>query len=136
MTKFTSLHEDFRHALDRFKEILREEKSATVRDAAIKRFELVFDLAWKTTKALLEENHNITCASPRMCFREAFKVGLLPYDEQWIALTSERNYTVHVYKEARAEQIYAKLPAALAEFDVLAAAIQRHKSSGDDTRNQ
>lgn len=45
MTKFESLIEDFGNALKRFEEILREEKTDIVRDSAIKRFEIVFDLS-------------------------------------------------------------------------------------------
>ena len=128
MTKFISLQEDFLHALDRFREILGEEKSIIVRDAAIKRFEMVFDVAWKTTKAFLEENHNIACASPRMCVREAFRVGLVPYDTEWLQLTAERNYTAHTYREALAEHIYTKLPKALEMFEALAVAIRQEKA--------
>ncbi len=119
MTKFESLLEDFTNALGRFEEVLREAKTDIIRDSAIKRFELTFDLAWKTLKAFLEDYHNITCASPRNCFREAFRVGLIEYDEYWIQLTSVRNYTVHTYQEAFAEEVYAKLPETLSAFKKL-----------------
>jgi len=55
MTKFQSLQEDFARALQRFEEILVEPKNDIVRDSAIKRFEMVFDLGWKTLKAFLEK---------------------------------------------------------------------------------
>lgn len=125
MTKRDSLIEDFSHALLRFEEILREPKNPIVRDSAIKRFELVFDLAWKTVKASLEDYHNTTCVSPRTCFREAFRVGLVSHDEKWIAMTATRNYTVHTYHEVFAEKIYAQLPEALAMFQKLAQAITK-----------
>ena len=48
MTKFESLLEDFLHIVERLEEILREQKIDIVRDSAIKRFELAFDLSWKT----------------------------------------------------------------------------------------
>ena len=123
MTKYTSLREDFDKALARFEEILIEEKSDIVRDSAIKRFEIIFDLAWKITKVFLEEEHTTTCVSPRSCFREAFRVGLIPYDKEWMTMTSERNYTVHMYKEALAEAIYTGLPQALGAFKELANAL-------------
>jgi nucleotidyltransferase substrate binding protein (TIGR01987 family) len=125
MTKLDSLLEDFNKALTRLDEILKEEKTDIVRDSAIKRFEIVFDLGWKTTKALLEEKHNIICASPRNCFREAFRLAILEHDKFWVEVTGIRNYTIHTYKEIFAEKVYAELPRALAAFKKLAQAIEK-----------
>lgn len=126
MTKFESVSEDFYRALDRFREVLREEETDIVRDSAIKRFEIVFELGWKTLKAFLEEYHNNTCVSPRACFRAAFSLGLLEYEESyWIALTSMRNYTIHTYREAFAKKIYRQLPEALVKFDRMARALKK-----------
>jgi nucleotidyltransferase substrate binding protein (TIGR01987 family) len=124
MTKFQSLHEDFTSALSRFEEVLKEKKTDIVRDSAIKRFEIAFDLAWKTIKAFLEERHNSACVSPKTCFREAFRVGLIEYDEAWLNLADERNLTAHTYQEALAEKVYQGLPEALQRFKTLKAALQ------------
>ena len=127
MTKFKSLYEDFQSALGRFEEILKEPKNDIVRDSAIKRFELVFELAWKTIKAYLEDYHNGMCISPRECFREAFRMGLIDYDKHWLDITSVRNYAVHSYKQALAEKIYADLPQALVMFKKLDQALKKRK---------
>lgn len=126
MNKLKSLQEDFEKALTRLEEVLKEKKSEIVRDSAIKRFELAFDLAWKTLKAFLEEQHNASCASPRNCFREAFRIGIIEYDDFWIELTSMRNYTVHAYSEALAEKIYVGLPRALEAFQKLNDALKNN----------
>ena len=42
--------EDFEKAVKRLEEVLELKKTEVVRDSAIKRFELCFDLAWKTIK--------------------------------------------------------------------------------------
>lgn len=123
MTKFQSLHEDFLKALQRFEEVLNEPKTPIVRDSAIKRFELLFDLSWKTLKAFLEEYHGVSSASPRNCFKEAFRVGIIDYDEGWLGLIADRNYTVHTYKEAFAEKIFSELPERLVLFRKLAEVI-------------
>lgn len=47
MTKFESLWEDFQKALLRLEEVLKEKRSDIIRDSAIKRFEIAFDLVWK-----------------------------------------------------------------------------------------
>src|SRR3989344_2581859 len=125
MSKFESILEDFSNALKRFEEILSEDETDIVRDSAIKRFELFFDLAWKTIKAFLEERHNIPCVSPRNCLREAFRVGLISYDDYWITLADDRNYTVHAYSEALADKIYKDLPRALEFFKQLSTALQK-----------
>lgn len=125
MTKFQSLKEDLENALKRLAEVLREEKTDIVRDSAIKRFEIVFDLGWKTAKAFMEEYHGISCASPRLCFREAFRLGLIEYSDYWITLIDLRNYTVHSYSETLAEKIYTELPKALKAFQDLLDNIHR-----------
>lgn len=119
MTKFVLLLKNFEKAASRLEEVLQIEKTDIVRDSAIQRFEIVFDLAWKTLKAFLEEYHNITCASPRNCFKEAFRQELIKYNEFWIEITSLRNYTVHTYSEIFAEKVYADLPQALKYFKEL-----------------
>lgn len=57
MTKFKSLQSDFEKAILRLAEVLKEIKTDIVRDSAIKRFEITFDLSWKAVKAFLEEYH-------------------------------------------------------------------------------
>lgn len=125
MTKLESLRQDFSSALDRLAEVLRAEKTDIVRDSAIKRFEILFDLGWKTAKAFLEEYHNIQCVSPRNCFREAFRAGFIDYDEYWLEMTKLRNYSVHTYCEALAEKVYSELPRALDTFRKLADALNK-----------
>lgn len=128
MTKFTSLYEDFKNALDRFDEILKEVKTDIVRDSAIKRFEILFDLGWKTIKAFAEEYHNAACVSPRECFRAAFKLSLIEYDEYWLAVTKLRNDAVHSYDAELANKIYAELPEVLNAFRKLKESLEQHKS--------
>ena len=124
MTKLESLKEDFQNALSRLEEVLKVPKTDITRDSAIKRFEIVFDLAWKTIKVFLEEQHGVYCASPRNCFREAFSVGMIEYNEEWLELISDRNYSTHIYKEALAERIYNDLPAKIPLFKQLLEAIK------------
>lgn len=116
MSKFELLIKDFIKALKRLEEVLNEEKTDIVRDSAIKRFEIVFDLSWKTIKAFLEKYHNITCASPRNCFKEAFRLGLIEYNDYWLTLIDNRNYTAHSYNEILADKIYNNLPQSLDFF--------------------
>ena len=128
MSKIQSLLIDFEKALSRLAEVLQQEKTDIVRDSAIKRFEIVFDLAWKTLKTFLEENHNVVCNSPRTCFKEAFHQGILDYSDFWLDVVSERNYTAHTYKEKLAEQIFNKLPISLKHFQELLRVLENQEN--------
>jgi len=119
MTKSGSLRADFEKAITRLEEALALRKDAIVRDSAIQRFEISFELCWKYLKAYLEEEHNAACTSPRTCFRAAFKNGVIDNDPFWIDLTALRNYTVHTYNENLADYVYARLPETVSRFRAL-----------------
>lgn len=119
MNKFEATIEEFREALEELEEALGMEKNDVVRDSAIKRFELTFELSWKAAKAYLEDYRNVRCASPQMCFRELFNHGIIDYDEIWIDMAKWRNEAVHTYKEELAEELYGKLPRTLKYFHIL-----------------
>lgn len=123
MKKSESLREDFAAAIARLEQALALPKDDIVRDSAIQRFEISFELCWKHLKAFLEEEHNTTCTSPRTCFRAAFKNGVLDNDPFWIDLTALRNYTVHTYSENLADYVYARLPEAARRFRMVLDAI-------------
>lgn len=127
MSKLESLLEDFEKALKRFADVLQEPKNEFIRDSAIQRFEFTFDLCWKTVKSFLEEKHGIVCASPKNCFREAYKQGLIEFDNFWLELTDWRNKTSHTYKEDLAESIFKVLPRTLTNFKELLDAIKQAK---------
>jgi nucleotidyltransferase substrate binding protein (TIGR01987 family) len=116
MKKSASLREDLAAAVTRLEHALALPKDDIVRDSAIQRFEISFELCWKFLKAYLEEEHNASCTSPRTCFRAAFRNGVLDNDPFWIDLTVLRNYTVHTYSERLADYVYARLPEAAQRF--------------------
>jgi nucleotidyltransferase substrate binding protein (TIGR01987 family) len=116
MTKLPSLRKDLASAIARLEGALALPKDSIVRDSAIQRFEIAFELCWKTLKAFLEEEHNAVCTSPRTCFKAAFKNAMIGDDPFWIDMTKLRNYTVHTYNESLAEYVYARLPACAARF--------------------
>jgi len=108
----------FSQSLDRFSEILQEEKTIANRDSAIKRFELTFELAWKALKTHLAER-GIVCRSPRDCLQEAFKLGLIPDNPLWFKMIDDCNESVHTYNENLAEAMYKRLPGYLDLFKEL-----------------
>ena len=55
MIKLQSINLQFKKAVQRFNEVLMQEKNEYILDSAIKRFEFTFDISWKLIKAYLEE---------------------------------------------------------------------------------
>jgi nucleotidyltransferase substrate binding protein (TIGR01987 family) len=119
MNKLEVLKIDFEKSLKKFNEILNTPVSEITRDAALKRFEFTFDLAWKTLQAYLEENKGIVCKSPKECIREAYRLGIIDYDEKWLNIFDWRNQIVHEYSEDFAEELFEKLPDVLKIFEEL-----------------
>ncbi len=109
----------FLRSCTQFESILSAGYTVANRDSAIKRFEMTVELAWKTVqKALADER--IVCRSPRGCFEEAFKVGIVADDPVWLDMLDTRNLTVHTYDEEYAKVVYEKLPAYLEALRTLA----------------
>lgn len=101
--------QSFTQSLDRFSDILKAEKNVANRDSAIKRFELTFELAWKTLKMHVGAQ-GIVCRSPRECLKEAFTLGIVRDNPLWVQMIQDRNASVHTYNEKLAEEIYGRLP--------------------------
>lgn len=99
---------DFKKITKRLEEVLHLKKTDVIRDSAIKRFELCFDLAWKTIK-WYAKNQGVECYSPRSCIKTAFQLKLINYDEKWLKMIDDRNLTAHLYKEEYADQVYSRL---------------------------
>jgi nucleotidyltransferase substrate binding protein (TIGR01987 family) len=98
-------------ALKTLKAIMEEPYSVIVRDAAIQRFEYTFETFWKVVKNYLDEQEGIICSSPKSCFKEAFKVGLLSEEEtvKILEMVDDRNLTSHTYREEVAAGIYRRI---------------------------
>lgn len=103
------IFESLKQSLERFQEILKKEKTVANRDSAIKRFEFTVELAWKTVQKFLREQ-NIVCRSPKECFQEAFRFGLVEDNPRWIEMFEDRNKTVHTYDEKFADEVYGRMP--------------------------
>lgn len=130
MKKLEASIRQFEKAVKRLKEVLSVEKTDISRDSAIQRFEFTLDISWKMLKALLEEEKGVICASPKECFREAYRQGVIDYDEKWIELVDMRNETVHTYNEDTAERIYGELPSALEHFEELLEKVKEERKEG------
>ncbi|AFV23859.1 nucleotidyltransferase substrate binding protein, HI0074 family [Methanolobus psychrophilus R15] len=59
----------------------------------------------------MKDVEGIVCNSPKSCFREAFRIGIINDEETVRALqmTDDRNMTTHTYHEEVADEIYCNL---------------------------
>jgi len=68
------------------------------KEGTIQRFEVAFELAWKTMKDYLEENGLVVSpATPRSIIKEAFAAKLLDDGQVWIDMMLHRNLLSHTY---------------------------------------
>lgn len=112
MERLKMAHEIANKALSTLETILTEPPGIIVRDASIQRFEYTFEAIWKLLKVYLFEYHGIDVASPKACFREVFKNGLLTKEQtdQVLVMTDDRNLTSHTYIQAIADVVYSRVP--------------------------
>lgn len=108
MSDQSKLH-SFTKSINNLKSILTETKTPIVRDAAIKRYELAYELAWKVIQEALKNEGLEICKSPKNCFKAAFKQGWIENEEAYADMVQNRNLTTHTYDEDLAEEIYNNL---------------------------
>jgi nucleotidyltransferase substrate binding protein (TIGR01987 family) len=102
---------DFNKALLTLEEAVKKRKNKFIRDAAIKRFEYCFELAWKTAKLFLLDNFGVNAFSPKECFRELGKNKLISDidTEKFLEMADDRNEIIHTYNDKFAEELYQKI---------------------------
>lgn len=118
-----ALKRDFASILTRFGEALALPANDIVRDSAILRFELTFELAWKLCQRLVAAE-GLEANSPRQAFQQAFSLGWMSDEEVWADIIRARNLAVHVYRQEQAEALYRELPRFHAAFRELQASLE------------
>jgi len=88
--------QSFRKSVANLKSILVESKTGIVRDAAIKRYELCYELSWKSVQEALRNEGLEICKSPKGCFKQAFKLGWIEEEEAYADMVQNRNLTTHI----------------------------------------
>jgi nucleotidyltransferase substrate binding protein (TIGR01987 family) len=107
MSDYRQKYENFQNALRRLNEgaIKLDNSNDLLRDGLIQRFEFTFELAWKTLKAIFEDEGLIGLNSPKTVLREAYAAEIIKKDELWLSMLNDRNSTSHIYSEQVAIQI-------------------------------
>jgi len=116
LEKFIRTFGRFKKAYRKFKEVVENPFLSEIFneefliEITTKRFEYTYEALWKTLKEILRLR-GLECNSPKSCFKEAFKEGLIPeeYEETFFYMILLRNRLVHIYDETMAKEIYAEL---------------------------
>ncbi len=106
----------FEKAISNLEAVLNIDVNDVTRDSAIQRFEICYELAWKSIKQALIFLGNEAGNSPRDIFKNAFKLLLIRDENIWMDILIQRNLSTHTYSEALANSLYHKLPGFLSEM--------------------
>jgi Nucleotidyltransferase substrate binding protein like len=101
-------------ALDRLGEVLESELDEVGRDAALHRFQVCFELCWKSVQQRLQERE-LDCASPMGCLQVAVRQGWL-VEEPWLEMIESRNHLPSCTDEKITSGIATALPDYLAHM--------------------
>lgn len=92
--------------------LLRAEKEKAASDeiysmGVIGRFNLTFELAWKSVKEVLELHgvSNFKTGSPREILKTAYQFNFLSDEKVWLDMLKSRNTIAHMYDEAAAIEL-------------------------------
>jgi nucleotidyltransferase substrate binding protein (TIGR01987 family) len=108
MNQSLTILRDLENVVGKLEEALAAPKSELLRDSAILRFELAFEVSWKAIqKFALKEGFEIN--SPRQAFERAFQLGWISDEVLWKDILVQRNLAVHIYRQPLAENLYNHL---------------------------
>ena len=107
------------------------------RDVGIMRFIYTFEAVWKATRLFLDLVEGRDENAPKSCIRAAFEVGLLTAAEAEaaLAMTDDRNFTVHTYNERLAEALFARIPGHIEVLGGWLEAMRQSLESGRSPEN-
>jgi nucleotidyltransferase substrate binding protein (TIGR01987 family) len=119
------LFDDLGRSLDRLAEALAVHADEPLAvDGTIQRFEFTFELFWKAVRRLLARQ-GIEANSPKAVLQQAYRLGWLDDEQQWLEVLKDRNLSSHTYKEPLALEIYGRIPAHYAAMRAVFAQLPR-----------
>ncbi len=112
MGKYENKLENFNKALIKLDEVCKvyEKENDIIRDSIIKRFEITYELAWKTLKEYLEnEGIVIDISSPRGVLKKSYQINIIDDEELWLSVIKDRNISTHQYNEEKVIELAEKI---------------------------
>jgi len=108
MKRLEQVKEDFERALKALEQAANEAESDLEIDGMIQRFEFTYELLWKLLKLYLERE-GIIAKTPRECFKEAYRLGILMNEEQSLKMIDDRNMSVHLYDRVLSRDVFLRI---------------------------
>jgi nucleotidyltransferase substrate binding protein (TIGR01987 family) len=108
MKRLEQIESDFESALKSLEDAVSEAASELEIDGAIQRFEFTYELFWKFLKVHLQRQ-GIMVNTPKECFKEAFKLGILQDEETALRIVDDRNLTTHLYDKATSREVFGRI---------------------------
>jgi len=108
MKRLAQIRGDFKSALRRLDEALKDAKTDLEVDGAIQRFEFTFELIWKLLRLFLEDQ-GIICRTPKACLKEVYRIGVIDDEVTWLNILDDRNMSVHIYDKETSRKIFKRV---------------------------
>jgi len=86
-----------------------ENTIAIIQEGFIQRFEIAFDLAWKTLKDYMNFLGHDMQPSPRPVIKEAFAAGIIADGQVFIDMLDARNSMSHRYDEETFNEVFIQI---------------------------
>jgi nucleotidyltransferase substrate binding protein (TIGR01987 family) len=111
LEEFEKALRDFSKALEINLSDFPQEIRDVIESGQIQKFEMCFELFWKTAKEFLRDKEGIDVASPKRAIKTLFQLNYLTYEEyeSAIEMLDSRNYLSHVYRRELVDLILPKL---------------------------
>jgi nucleotidyltransferase substrate binding protein (TIGR01987 family) len=108
MKRLEQTENDFTNALKALEQAVSQATSDLEIDGAIQRFEFTYELFWKLLRAYLQQQ-GIVVNTPKECFKEAYKLGILQDEETALRIVDDRNLTTHLYDKATSREVFGRI---------------------------
>lgn len=108
MKRLDQIEKDFRSALVSLEEALSTAMTDLEIDGSIQRFEFTYELFWKYMRIYLQRE-GIVANSPKECFKEAFRLGLIRDEASALQMIDDRNLTAHLYDKDASRAIFDRV---------------------------
>lgn len=109
---YTDRYDSFCRCLEDLCEVKnRDVTDSFVLSGTVQKFDLTFDLAWKTMKDIVTKKYEVTdfaTGSPRETLKKAYSLGMIE-DDRWMDMLRLRNELVHDYDQTIARNAVNKI---------------------------